>query len=84
MSEVNKTIELKEEELQKVVGGVKGEKAPLGVYRCPNCNQICKFSPESFQYSTNAKCSNCNITTDISYYTYLGTEEDYLKNIGYR
>ena len=83
MSEENKTVELKEEELQKVVGG-KGEKSPLGVYRCPNCNQICKFSPEIFQYSTNAKCSHCNITTDISYYTYLGTEEDYLENFGYR
>ena len=84
MSEEKKTVELKEEELQKVVGGGKGAKAPLGVYKCPNCNQICKFSPESFQYSPNAKCSHCNVTTNISYYTYLGTEEDYLQSIGFR
>ena len=83
MSEEKKTVELKEEELQKVVGG-KGDKPPLGVYKCPNCNQICMFSPESFRILFNVKCPHCNVTTNIGNYEYLGTEEDYFKSRDFR
>ena len=39
MSEENKTVELKEENLEKVAGGLKDEKVKVEIY-CKNCGNV--------------------------------------------
>ena len=62
MSEVNKTVELKEKDLEKVAGGVKLERVKVEIY-CKDCGNVIDSWQETKGLVASASCvqiTDCN------------------------
>ena len=64
MSEENKTVELKEEELEKIAGGAKLERVKVEIY-CKDCGNVIHSWQETKGIASAGHpkvefCTNCN------------------------